>query len=76
MIESGWHKKLSVEKRVCKKCKNNIVDDEIHFPYECPSCDDLRNLLETRNPPIDRAGFFKQVFADENAENALLFDSI
>ena len=35
-IESGWHKKLSVEERVCKKCNNNAVEDEIHFLCECP----------------------------------------
>ena len=72
MIELGRHKKLSVEERVCKKCNNNAVEDEIHFLCECPMYDDLRKLyfnFDSTNPPIDKTLLFKQVLTNDSAEN-------
>ena len=72
MIELGRHKKLCVEERVCKKCNDNAVEDEIHFLCECPMYNDLRKLyfnFDWTNPPIDRTELFKQVLTDESAEN-------
>ena len=53
--------------RVCKKCNNNAVEDEIHFLCECPMYDDLRKLyfnFDSTNLPIDRTVRFKQVLTD------------
>ena len=72
MIELGRHKNLSVEERVCKKCNNSAVEDEIHFLCECPMYDDLRKLyfnFDSTNPPINRTVRFKQVLTDDSAEN-------
>ena len=71
-IEAGWHKKLSVEERVCKKCNDNAVEDEVHFLCECPMYDDLRKMycnFDFTNPPIDRTELLKQVLTDDSAEN-------
>ena len=76
MTESGRQKKWAVEERVCKKCNDNAVEDEIHFAInflcECPVYDDLRKLyfnFDFTNPPIDRTELFKQVLTDDSAEN-------
>ena len=41
---SGRHKKWSIEERVCKKCNNNAVKDEIHFLCERPMYDELGKM--------------------------------
>ena len=40
-IETGRHKKLRVEERICKLCKNS-VETELHFLQICPIYNDLR----------------------------------
>lgn len=36
-IEKGRHKGIPPDKRFCKLCNNDIVEDEIHFLLQCPS---------------------------------------
>ena len=40
-IERGRHKKVKLEKRLCKMCKSNI-ESEMHFLQECPCYTTLR----------------------------------
>ena len=36
MIEAGRHKKLNANERFCPFCPH-VVEDEIHFLFDCPS---------------------------------------
>ena len=38
MIETGRHKKIDLEERMCKMCTQKRVEDERHFLLECPAC--------------------------------------
>ena len=40
-IETGRHRKLKVEERICQLCKENI-ETELHFLQECPLYRKLR----------------------------------
>ena len=44
-IEIGRYKKISAESRLCPVCKTDNVEDEIHFPTECPAFSVERNVL-------------------------------
>ena len=35
-IETGRHHKMALEKRICKCCKTNEIEDEMHFLFNCP----------------------------------------
>ena len=42
MIETGRHKQLKIEERICKSCHLQKIEDEIHFLLECPAYDNIR----------------------------------
>jgi hypothetical protein len=46
-IEVGRHvkQKIPVEKRICKVCTLENVEDEIHMFFQCPAYDTERNFL-------------------------------
>ena len=44
-IESGRYKKKSVSERICKYCKLNAVEDEVHFLCNCSAYQTLRQRL-------------------------------
>jgi hypothetical protein len=44
-IETGRFRNVKVEERLCEICKNNFVEDEVHFICVCPSYDDQRQVL-------------------------------
>ena len=44
MIETGRHKKLSKEMRLCPFC-SNLVEDELHFLLQCPTYSTMRNTV-------------------------------
>lgn len=46
-IETGRYSipKLPVDKRICRVCNQNSVEDEFHFLTECPFYDSLRTVL-------------------------------
>ena len=44
-IETGRYLKLEVNKRLCNKCDENKIEDEIHFLLECPSTSTDRQVL-------------------------------
>lgn len=35
-IEIGRHNDINADERYCKLCKNNTIEDEIHFLLKCP----------------------------------------
>ena len=41
MIETGRHKKIDLEERMCKMCSQKRVDDERHFLPECPAYESI-----------------------------------
>jgi len=36
-IEKGSYKNIPADKRFCKLCNKNVIEDEIHFLLQCPS---------------------------------------
>ena len=47
-IESGRYKKKSVSERICKYCKLNAVEDEVHFLCNCSAYQTFLVLLSTK----------------------------
>ena len=48
-IEKGRHFNIPSDKRYCKLCKNDTVEDEIHFLLQCPKLE------------IERSEFIKNI---------------
>ena len=77
LIETGRHKKLPKEMRVCPFCPNS-VEDELHFVLQCPTYTILRdkilnNLAET-NPLLNlcsQGEKFKYIMRNINRDIAL-----
>lgn len=47
MIEKGCHQNIERQYRVCQLClKRNVyvVEDEFHFLYVCPFCNEIRQI--------------------------------
>ena len=44
-IEKGRVRNIPVERRTCKMCDTNSVEDEIHFLIHCPKYTEKRNKL-------------------------------
>lgn len=42
MIETGRYNKIPRNDRLCKKCSENKIEDEIHFLLKCPLLNDKR----------------------------------
>ena len=52
MIETGRHKKMDLEERMCKVCSQKTVEDD--FFLECPACNKVqKSLLKHVNPNED-----------------------
>ena len=49
MIETGRHKQLKIEERICKSCHLRKIEDEIHFLLECPTYDNINNKGQNCN---------------------------
>ena len=45
MTETGRHKKIDLEERICKMCSQKRVEDERHFLLECPAYNKVRKTL-------------------------------
>ena len=43
MIETGRHKKIDLEERMCKMCSQKRVEDGRHFLLECQAYNKVRN---------------------------------
>ena len=44
-IEVGRYRDVPLAHRLCKVCKNDVVEDEIHFLCQCSKYSDIRNSL-------------------------------
>ena len=54
MTETGRHKKIVFEERMCKMCSQKRVEDERHFLLECPAYNKVRkSLLKHVDPNED-----------------------
>ncbi|XP_045167413.2 RAB6A-GEF complex partner protein 2-like [Mercenaria mercenaria] len=43
-IETGRHRKIERENRLCRKCNKNIIEDEFHFLLCCEFYSELRMM--------------------------------
>ena len=54
MIETGSHRKIDLEERMCKMCSQKRVEDERHFLLDCPAYNKVRkSLLKHVDPNED-----------------------
>ena len=44
-IEKGRYKNIPADKRFCKLCNKNVIEDEIHFLLQCPSLSQERSTF-------------------------------
>ena len=51
-IEAGRHKNLSLDKRFCKHCDSQDVEDEIHFLFRLNECAHIRDDMMRKCPEI------------------------
>ena len=68
MIETGRHRKIDLEKRMCKMCSQKRVEYERHFLLECPANNKVRkSLLKHVGPNEDDLNNqFIQLMASSN----------
>ena len=68
MIETGRHKKIDLEERMCKMCSQKMVEDERHFLLECPAYNKVRKSLMKHVDPNedDLNNQFIQLMASSN----------
>ena len=46
-VESGWYKRQPISERICKFCKQNKVEDDVHFLCNCSAYDLERRTFLT-----------------------------
>ena len=67
MIETGRHKKIDLEERMCKMCSQKRVEDERYFLLECPAYKVRKSLLKHVYPiEDDLNNQFIQLMASSN----------
>ena len=68
MIETGRHKKIDLEERMCKMCSQKRVEDERPFLLECPTYNRVsKSLLKHVDPSKDDLNNqFIQLMASSN----------
>ncbi|XP_076106386.1 uncharacterized protein LOC143075036 isoform X1 [Mytilus galloprovincialis] len=44
-IEKGRYRQIPVERRICKLCTKQAIEDEIHFVIKCPAYDQERQTM-------------------------------
>ena len=60
MIETGRHKQLKIEERICKSCHLRKIEDEIHFLLECPAYDNIREEFLKKLIDENRSGLLEE----------------
>ena len=58
LIETGRHSKIERQLRFCPFCPT-IIEDEIHFLFQCPNYKDMRENLLTKHLLMGRLRIFK-----------------
>ena len=53
-IETGRHRNVPADERLCEICNWNLVEDEIHFLCFCPRYQELRTELYQNVLSLDR----------------------
>ena len=68
IIETGHHKEIDLEERMCKMCSQKMVGNERHFLLECPAYNKVRKSLLKRVDPNedDLNNQFNQLMASSN----------
>ena len=68
MIETGRHKKIGLDERMCKMCSQERAEGERHLLLECPAYDKVRKSLLKHVDPNedDLTGQFIQLMACSN----------
>ena len=68
VIETGRHKKIDLEERMCKMCSQKRVEDERHFFVECPAYNKVRKSLlkHVNQSEDDLNNQFIQLMASSN----------
>ena len=69
-VETGRHKKIERELRLCKMCTLGLIEDELHLLHVCPAYNDLRKKIlptPTRRSilqyePISIAEFIREAY--------------
>ena len=51
-IEIGRHKNLRLDKRLCKHCDSQDVEDKIHFLFRCNKYAQIRDAMMQKFPEI------------------------
>ena len=59
-IESGGHKNITREERICKRYNLNEIGDEYHFFLNCTANHSLRNNLFNKII-LNKPYFFKEI---------------
>ena len=44
VVERGQYQNVDRNRRICKNCNMNMVEDEYHFLLDCPAYRDLRKI--------------------------------
>ena len=68
LIETGRHKRLDVNDRICKNCTLGLIEDEIHFLLVCPAYETLRTnlLLHTSVAPLTTDLQFQEIMSSND----------
>ena len=68
-IETGRHRNIKLEDRLCTKCDDHVLEDEIHFLLECKAYKEIREksfnskIKEIINLDIERNALFEQILS-------------
>ena len=53
-IETDRYQGIPVDKRICKLCTSNDIEDTYHFMFKCPALQNIRNrTINQLNIPLD-----------------------
>lgn len=66
-IEVGRYRNKQIEDRKCSFCKD-LVEDELHFMFDCSIYHDLRANILTLNDDLDDLGDHREQMLNENIQ--------
>ena len=71
-IEKGRWFNIPRSERICQKCQNNVIGDEHHYLFECPTVEDARSKFVKpyycKNPSVYKS---QSLFSTKNKSNLL-----